>query len=487
MYTNKGTEIIIDLIGPIIDISKIADFRNITPNIRYFHEDEIASILYQLRPGGRAWRSKDIIELTKEALKGKSKAMLVDKEVLKLLCKAKSFSKISIISSAPDADLFKSARHLLTTYSKHLCKEWENESQQNIQYRALEDSDFHRIKVEGAPKNLMDFINEKCKKGTYRIVFDDNEDIDILANNSDLVQKWISGANDDKYLDKLKEEINRRWRINELESKFPELIENKILNLSDSDYRLANNFNFYVFDPVIKERLVKNIKAIQTIITERQSKDKPICVFLAGSPGTGKTFFVKKFAEFVEAGNFPLASLSGVHEIKFYDAVRKHIDTVYRESNNENKTHIAFLDEVDTKAGIVPFRFLMDAMTGDLTNEDGVLENRQAKNLIWMFAGSAGSNREEFIAKFQEEGNKVRDFFDRVHFDLILPSVDNPGQAILTFLSSLIRPPHNGGYLNKITVSKSVLNLFGRTVWKSAREIKTICRVACAKPDLHYS
>ena len=130
----------------------------------------------------------------------------------------------------------------------------------------------------------------------------------------------------------------------------------------------------------------------------------------------------------------------------------------------------------------------MDAMTGDATDSRGVRKIDKTNKLVWIFAGSAGLNRDEFIADFYDEDKKVADFFDRIHFDMILPTVQRPGQAILAFLSSLLSDDICSRNKDEgISVTKSVLYLFGQTVWKSARQIKTISRIACAKADFSRS
>jgi hypothetical protein len=206
---------------------------------------------------------------------------------------------------------------------------------------------------------------------------------------------------------------------------------------------------------------------------------------LAGAPGTGKSFFVNLFSEYIEAKQlFPTASLSGVSENKFADAIREHINNVYSNSLyiNAEKPRIAFLDEVDTKGGVLAFRFLMDAMTGSLTNDKGEFERNETERLVWIFAGSAALNKDKFILDFQRDDRKVPDFFDRIHFNLELPTVDEPGQAVLTFLSTLKQYiVSDSKSLSNVHVSKYILQLFGLTTWKSARQINTVCRIVYAK------
>ncbi|MCL2065701.1 MAG: hypothetical protein FWG98_15205 [Candidatus Cloacimonetes bacterium] len=90
-------------------------------------------------------------------------------------------------------------------------------------------------------------------------------------------------------------------------------------------------------------------------------------------------------------------------------------------------------------------------------------------------------DKEEFIEACKKTERKVHDFFDRIHFDLILPSIDEPTQAQLIFLNTIREVQPNNDFINVIQVKRSVLYLFGMTLWESARQIRTICRVAVAK------
>jgi len=486
----KDTQIIVDLTGPIIDISQISDYHGI-PAVRYLNENEIAGIMNRRYPSGKGWSGKDIIDRIIEIMDSKSKISILDKEVVELLCFAKIFADIKIISSVPDPVFFVKARSLITTYSQYIVKRNYKEIQGSACV-AIDDNDFLLIgkginengekRTHESLQQYLDFLHMK-DNAKYRIVYDDDVDINILSKdtNNEIVKEWISGFQDKNHVSKLKHEIEKRARISQVSTDVGNLLcGGKKVNLSKYSINDDKKFNFYVFDDKVLKNLKVSIEDIKNIVSNNSDSkgEKPLCVFVAGAPGTGKTYFVKKFAAFVEADDtYPMASLSGVTDLAFENAVREHIKSVYSSGHNRgNKPHIAFLDEVDTKGGVLAFRLLMDAMTGDEVDENGICTRNKTYKLVWFFAGSIGKKRADFISHFEKDEKKVTDFFDRIHFDLELPTVDKPGQAILTFLSALDPKP-----LKKIKITKGVLHLFGRTLWKSARQIKTVCRVATAK------
>jgi len=489
--TTKETEIIIDLIGPILDISKISDFYDI-PNVRYLHEREIVGILNRRHLGGGiSWTDKAIFERIIDVLATKSRISILDKSIVELLIKAKRYgASVKIISGVPNDVLFKASRNAIIDYSEIICKKLnKTKEEMNVSsddFKPLSKESFEPLGKGKNYKNLQKFIESRTS--AYRIVFDDEIDAKIYINpaKSQLVQEWISGISDKDCFSKFKDIIEKRERIAMADFDIKALVANGRGKILLEKYAVHNNFQFYVFDCIDLENIRENIKMVQAIIKNEsdEQQDKPICIFLAGAPGSGKSYFVKLLAKYLKADDrYPVASLSGVPESGFADAVRKHIDTVYdQRTNKSNFIHIAFLDEVDTKVSGLAFRLLMDAMTGDATDERGVRIKKRTKNLVWLFAGSAGANREDFIVRFHKEDLKVMDFFDRIHFDIILPNIQKPGQAILTFFSSLDRPKE----IVEIKVSRSVLLLFGRTVWKSTRQIKTICRIACAENKFNW-
>ena len=181
-----------------------------------------------------------------------------------------------------------------------------------------------------------------------------------------------------------------------------------------------------------------------------------------------------------------MTSLSGVDSSRFYDAIEYHVEQVYNTKRGGKQTaNVAFLDEIDTKCNYFAFRFLMDAMTGSRTNENGVtmkdFKSGTVEDLVWFFAGSAGATRQEFMNQLKMDERKVIDFFDRIHFDIQLPEVSEPGQAILTLMSGIKQYWEKNELPTKISIA--VLLAFACTRWSSTRSIMTICRVAAAHQD----
>jgi hypothetical protein len=138
--TDKNIQIIVDLTGPIIDISQISDYRSISA-VRYLNEKEIANILNHLHPGGRGWDGDDIIKRIIEVLRSKSRVSILDKEVVEILCAVKKFAEVKIISSVPNPAFFVEAKSLIITYSEYISKR-NNVNNFNPDYFSFEDNDF---------------------------------------------------------------------------------------------------------------------------------------------------------------------------------------------------------------------------------------------------------------------------------------------------------------------------------------------------------
>lgn len=483
------TELLVDLLGPLINISYVPDFEKI-PSVRYLNEQDIANIWQNNYPNHDAPRTAiDVIKRTLEVMcESKLRMRLIDKKILELVCRAKDFCNIKILSSIGTrqekeqeyntlcTELFNKAKELLIACSKALPK--INHREISI----LEDDDFQNISIENYIKDT-----NNQKKG-YRIVFDDDINYGILAENDSSVDHWISGIDCRDCSIDLNLALEDRLRIeksndvvNKIHDKFGKNKNWTVLK----EYEMKLN-GFYVYDDEDKKYINKCIETIENLVKNAPTqRDKPICVFLAGKPGTGKSFFVKCLANFLNiSGCYPVTSLSGVAKDKFYHAVSNHISRAFDQNSTGNTcATIAFLDEVDTKGDHLAFRLLMDAMTGTRMDEYGMEKDRKLKsctstNLVWIFAGSGGAKREEFIECFKGDELKVEDFFDRIHFDIKLPSTDHPGQVILNFLSALKRLIQPNMHL---IISTKVLHLFGQTRWKSSRQIMTICRVAFSK------
>ena len=498
----EKTELILDLIGPVIDISQIPEFKNID-SVRFLHEKDIANIINKNFSGSKEWTEIMVLERTLDAITMPKLCMqLIDKKMLELICRAKGFCTIKILTGmyrtqqeidnlpekTEEEKLVKEIR-ILKNKIYEATKEFLVKSSELylkfINCKSNEIEKYKLLETDFEPHNINDYLSNTAEGQVYRIFFDDSINYEILSKTADKVQKWISGIDTKDSFKELEEILEERKRIEKINSIITELAENQTINLKK--YCISTG-KFYVFDKDTREKINSDISAVEAIVQNGKQKHRPICIFLAGSPGTGKSYFVKCFAKKMNANeNYPVTSLSGVAADKFYTAINMHIKKAFDQSCKDEKTPtISFLDEVDTKGDHLAFRLLMDAMTGTKTDEYGMEDRGKSKsslssNLIWFFAGSGGVTREEFIKKFRDTELKITDFFDRIHFDIKLPAVDDSGQAILTFLSSF------GDLIDKneeFCVCKRVLRLFGCTKWESARQIITICRVANAKNKL---
>jgi|GEM_PF-2982653 len=471
--TQQNPEIIVDIFGPIIDISNMPFFRELPSSTRHLDVEYIRAMLQQKYPSFDNWTAEKIFEKISEALNSaKIKKQLIDRDVLKLLCNAKKRGitikiKNDVDETSSEAKkMVSDACTAIKDYSKYLYKCDEK-------FSPLIENDF-----DFTINDINVFLTSKQNDGTYRVVFDEGVTLDTLADNKNNFE-WISIINDKEYMQKLTNAIIQGQRIRNIDNVITGLTRSDQINLAN--YAIMNNKPFYVFDEDIRTELNNNILHIKNLLTTRMDKEKPICIFLAGAPGTGKSYFVDNFADHIEAHVISRTSLSGVAEEHFTNAITKHVHDAFNEATC-NKNHVAFLDEVDTESASLAFRFLMNPMTGTNVNAEGCAERRQVNNLVWIFAGSAYSTPEEFIAGFSKD-RKVTDFFDRVHFNLVLPTVDTPGQAILAFIISLKKSNPTG----HIKIEKRVLHLFGRTAWKSVRQISTICRIVQSTTDFDWN
>ena len=488
---SKKTQLVVDLFGPLIDISKIATFQGINL-VRYLSEEDIVVHLNRSYPKSESWSTEEVLKCTFESLKNpKLRTQLVDTEILELICRAKLFCDVRVISTVKDEHLFNAAKQLLIDCSEHLLR-FINPNIKIEEYMPFTDDDFSREENNGYIPGIVKWCKDNLNFNDlinipYTIIVDDDDLSNYLAYEIDrghmCIHEWIGGLRNSDYAIQLKNSLNRRKRVSDLE----EVISNLCIEdgSGNSKYIDVTSFSilngFYVYNKFLREQLSQSIKIIMDVITKQKNKTKPMCIFLAGSPGTGKSFFVESFAREIGAKeNFPCASLSGVSEDKYYNAIDSHVKKVYGMEFSNQKASVAFLDEIDTRGDT--FRYLMDAMTGKRTDPEGVelkaSKTDRVENLVWFFAGSSGLSRSEFISTFKEE-RKVSDFFDRIHFDLRLPSINDPGQAILTFLSSIKHCWKKENGPNSIT--KEVLLLFGQVGWSSARQIMTICRIVAAR------
>lgn len=491
------TEIIVDCIGPLIDISKISVFKGIE-DVRYLTEFEISRKLEEKKaePWGSQWDEGYVRKETKNALSHPKLAIrLIDEKMVVQLCKAKEFCSIKIVSTVEDEELFKMVKKVLINFSIQMVKYNPNTSADKG-YKALDEGDFEHIKVENITQlpGILHYykkINENMSDGQikclYRIAIDDDIlTYEVISDNKDIppFQEWIGGIRENEPVERLEEVLFKRKHVYDGVCAIEKMCgEHGKIDLTK--YTVMNSY--YVYNDYLREQLEKRISVIKHIIDNKRSETKPICVFLAGTPGTGKSFFVECFAKYLQCNEqYPVTSLSGVSNSCFYEAIEHHVEQVYNaKCSNEKKASVAFLDEIDTKCDYFAFRFLMDAMTGSRTNDKGVtmknFKSGTVENLVWFFAGSAGATRQEFMNQVKNEERKVIDFFDRIHFDMQLPSVKESGQAILTLISAIETYWEKDKLPSKISIK--VLLAFACTRWNSTRSIMTICRVAAAHKD----
>lgn len=486
-YTDFGaTEIVADCIGPLIDISKINQFKNIE-YVRYLTEDEIVEKLKQ--ENSDITTTTQVRDIVKEALNHSKLAVnLVDIEMVKQLCRAKIFFSVKIISTVDDSELFDEIKNLLIRFTHQIITFDPDMKEGGMPF---DDTDFIHINNNNFP-GILQYYEDNANQFdefVYRIAIDDDalafSTIGNISHKIPNFQEWIGGIREDNNVQRLKEVLEKRQHIYNAIQSIKRMCDNKTIDLN----RYTIMKNYYVYASELREQLEQRIDSIKIMLNEGASKNKPICVFLAGTPGTGKTFFVDCFAKEMNANiDYPVTSLSGVSVNNFYDAIEYHVEQVYNTRIDEKKTSIAFLDEIDTKSDYFAFRFLMDAMTGVRTNDKGIrmkeFKSGTVENLVWFFAGSAGATRQEFMNSLRKDERKVMDFFDRIHFDLQLPSVSDPGQAILTLLSAIESFWPKDILPKKISIK--VLLAFACTKWSSTRSIMTICRVAAAKYKSHY-
>jgi hypothetical protein len=101
-------------------------------------------------------------------------------------------------------------------------------------------------------------------------------------------------------------------------------------------------------------------------------------------------------------------------------------------------------------------------------NEDGFEESKSFGNFTWFFAGSAGTNRDDFH-KLADQDRKVRDFTSRIPHWIELPGASTPFDAMFMAITSLkFRLPE----ITKI--EKKVLLLFAKVPWRDGRHL-SIC------------
>jgi hypothetical protein len=224
-------------------------------------------------------------------------------------------------------------------------------------------------------------------------------------------------------------------------------------------FRAVGNFMVFADD-----RRTKISSAVEKL---KPTPGKPTCVFLGGPPGSGKSFFVKQFINEHYPDNDAkpvISNISGVRNLE--DALKKHVNSIIE---RDSQTKVAFIDEIDTSVfETLAFRFLLAPMEGTVLDEDGFEKKKPFGDFTWFFAGSAGTNREDFH-KLADQDRKVRDFTSRIPHWIELPGASTPFDAMFMAITLL------KDRLSEITkIEKKVLLLFAKTPWRDARHL-SIC------------
>lgn len=468
-----NTRLVVDLFGPLINISEVDAFMGTDP--RYRTEDEIARHpRIRPKPGGATWSAADVSNETREYLEDPRRSLrLIDTQMCRILCNADSSTEIAIVSAAPDESVFLAAQRAILKYTNSF-----------LHSSSLDEDNFFWMPAPSAtePKGIARFLHEH-PTAKYTVVVDDSPPFSFSAladlTESEHYDEWFSGQLDKDSLQKtLRTALQARARVHDA---FIQSIRDE---LSMPHYHAIDGF--VVYDDKLRGDIKQKVKNIERVL-QHETTGTPICVFLGGPPGSGKSYFVKLCAlRFGASEDFASTSLSSIPARRFVRAIERHIEIVYNRADTKPQPSVAFLDEIDTVINKreSAFRFLMDAMTGSRTDDLGVtMRNAKSGNvqgLVWFFAGSAGRTRREYVQKFSKVDRKVRDFFDRVHFSVELPGVDVAGQAILQALNSIRLYDKKK---NIEMVHKNVLLLFGATPWTSSRQLNTVCRLALADPS----
>jgi hypothetical protein len=388
-----------------------------------------------------------------------------------------------VVSSVPQEEIFFAARAALLKYIGSFLGSGAIGEESFSRYPKEQDGDF-----SGVVRFLKDNSSDK-----FTIVVDDGPPFS-LTDAPDLepgkhYDVWLPGDTaPDRLPERLRRHLDARCTIDDARA----VIE------SQCDGKIAlNNYSaipeFLVYRKQARTDLRKQVDTIKSLVQKEQGKGRPICVFLSGAPGSGKSYFVEKCARVLGANDdYPITSLSGVSDERFDSAVDQHVELVFNREVSE-QVAVAFLDEIDTipKTHHAAFRLLMDAMTGNRTTELGLSmkgsKSGKVAGLVWFFAGSAGRNREEFTRRLRKIDRKVTDFFDRIHFHIDLPGADHAGQAIVQALASIKKYDQARNRNSSTTrlgiklIEKNALLLLGATPWSSVRQLDTICRLAIGR------
>lgn len=443
------SRIIIDLFGPLIDVSVLPPFRNIE-KARYLSLPRLINAANQNKPlWQRRWNEQRVLSYVLTALKNRSpQNRLVDMKILEMLVKACGHgTQVVVVSTAPDAAVFEAARRAIVDAAARF----------------------------GGSDNLFEFkrINEKLENSwaetltdlkkiddRYTHVLHDLPAADVGVITSDLYDEWVpnqmSMSKDLQEL--LTQEIEREQRQVAL---IPWLDTQETMSLDD--YKVIGDF--MLFDEPKRMRLKQGIEDIIELRANRPNE--PVCVYLMGSSAAGKSFFVEQFRRKIDCQELQYAhsSLSGIADDvgQLFKAVEAHVREIV-----EKQALVAFLDEVDTVVlKSTAFRYLMEPMTGKVRDSEGKFKEKLG-GVIWFVAGSSGKNRDEIIEAFLKKSNlKMGDFFSRIDMDIVLAGVDSPFDALLLGAAILKQE-----YPGLKEIEKKVLLAYALAKWRDARQLR---------------
>lgn len=445
-----ASRIVIDLFGPLIDISILPAFRNI-PNARYLTEAELASALnkrwyHKFFP----WKKRKVLSTVLAGLRNWHKhAGLVDHEVLKQLIAATEHgTQVIIVSTVSDEGVFIEAKTAIEqattsdTRSGHDCF---------LFMRALSGG--------SSWNEILCTLQDKDDRFTWIIHDRTQAEIGVSAS----VDVW---APLDDNLEELQDRISEALVREERRAPIPWIASADELTLQ----RYEAVGKFLVFNTDLRRELNLKIEKIQLLAG---AGARVVTILLSGDAGSGKTFFVEQYKDANHPGEeIAFASLAGA--INLEAAVKAHITDIVAA-----KAPIAFLDEVDTPVNnAYAFRFLMGPMTGQLTDDTGMKTDIDLHAFVWFQAGSSGRTRNEFENALYPHDKKVHDWLSRMDEVFELPGVSAPFEAMLQGVAHMV---HKLPKLREI--EKSVLLFFAVTKWQDARAVGRIPELVSLKDN----
>lgn len=443
-----ASRIVIDLFGPLIDISILPAFRNV-PNARYLTEAELAGALnkrwyHKFFP----WKKRKILLTVLAGFRILHKhAGLVDHKVLKQLIAATEYgTEVIIVSSVSDEHIFEAAK---TAIEEEVDPDTESGRGCFLFKRAL-----------NGEATWNDILKELKDKDRYTWVIHDRSQADIGVDDS-VVDEWVPHKSMPDDLQKVIHEVFAR---EERRAPIPWIDGIKELTLR----RYEAVGKFLVFNTDLLRELRRKVENIQLLAGTRV-----VPVLLSGDAGSGKSFFVEQYKDANHPGDeVAFASLAGATNLEA--AVSAHITDIV-----DTGATLAFLDEVDTNVNnAYAFRFLTGPMLGLLTDDTGMKADHDLHAFVWFQAGSSGRTRDEFEKALYSRDKMVHDWLSRMDEIFEIPGVSAPFEAMLQGVAHMV---HNLPKLREI--EKSVLLFFAVTKWRDARAVGRIPELVSLKDN----